>query len=273
MKNNKIIKNIYKNVHTSKKLDKKIFDNTIYKKERHSNLNKILITTSIIVIISTISIGVVFADEIKETIKNYFFTTRTTVVKIDDSKQEKTTTPQLVVKDLKEVNYDADLDEIRHTTDNEQTISKKELEEKLGINFLTSDKLKNDKVTIYRIEKENGKISKGIFWIRDAFELEKVNNKKSSITFGFRFLTKYSGRSSYTILLGLTKDDINRNVTTKYIDNLDTDAYFFVSKKDFNDDTISNQIFVAFVYDNVGYELSATNMSVNMMIDFINTLK
>lgn len=273
MKNNKTIKNIYKNVHTSKELDKKIFNNTIYKKEKHSNLNKILITTSIIVIISTISIGVVFADDIKETIKNYFFTTRTHTIKISDSKEEKSITPQLVVKDLKEVNYDADLEEYRYTYDNEQTISKKELEEKLGINFLTSDNLKNDKVTIERIEKENSKISEGRFWIRDAFKLEKINNKKSSITFEFRFITKYSSSRSYTILLGLTKYDINRNVTTKYIDNLDTDAYFFVTKKDFNDDTVSNQIFAAFVYDNVGYKLSGTNMSVNMMIDFINTLK
>ena len=266
MKIKKEYNNYYQKLNPSKELKDKI-NNKIFKKKYDFSL--ILKWSCFILIISIISIGLVFADEIKETINSYFFTTE----KIPTTESNlNLAIPRLFVNNKKEINYYANIEEIERDSDNEKTITIGNLEKELQINFLKSNKYINNNVIYERVEKVNNKVASGIFFIRNAFD---TNTKESTIDMTIQFNTIYSQiyKDNYYLEFGAAAYYDENMITKMYFENLNTDVYFFSNTKNLKNDEITNQIGVAFVYDDIGYILQGKNITRNIMIDIIRTFK
>lgn len=270
----KKIKNIYKeyynNIYPSSDIDKKIFNKTIYQKSNNLILKKCYKFIILIISISIIGSGIVFANEIKETIQFIFKTE-----KISNNNHRDLFISSFKVKNLKEINYNADLNEIDYGSNTQNTMSKKEIEKLLEIKFLDSNKLINNKVTIQRIEKVENKIASGIFVIRDAFKIEKEKLKKSYVTMSFQFNTKFSKiyEDGFNIFGSGTPFAIDNFITSKYIENLSTDVYFVSSQQNLKNNDQAIFIEAIFVYDDIGYHLSGSNISIDDLVDILKSLQ
>ncbi len=255
------------NITPSEDLEKRIYNNTIYKKNNYHKLNRVLLTISTILLLGIVSIGVVFADEIKDKIKRIFLTEI-------DLKDPKRDYPILQIKNLKEINYDADLEEYIFYSDNVKEVSREELESKLNVKFLNSEKIMSDKLSIFNIDKKDNKIAEAEFFIENAFKLDNSKDN-SSINFSFKFITKYSHKAEngYKMDFYPTRDNYNEAIQIEYLDNLNTDVYFEATKKDLKDDEVADSMIAVFVYDDVTYRLFGNRVSKNMMLDILKSLK
>lgn len=241
--------------------------------------NKLKITLLIILLIIAIGITItngvflVKNQEIEENLKNlgikpnYYLD----IEKHDNSNcNDKTKClPVLKVKNLKSLNYDSSIS-AKEFDSTETSISLKELEKSLEIRVLKSDNLKPKKVAILRLEKNNNKVGSAHFYIRDAFLITSKNKKKPKINITMQFNTKYTQmyKEGFSIYLGT-----NDIITTKYINNLDTYAYFSYSKKDLKDNEIVSQLIASFVYDDIAYTFEGSNISREIMLEVLESLK
>ena len=69
--------------------------------------------------------------------------------------------------------------------------------------------------------------------------------------------------------------NINENnfSLNKMESNSKTEVYFFSTKKDIDDNSIVPQMSATFIYDDIAYELSGTQVSRNILLEILETLK
>ena len=276
MKDNKI-KEMLNNIKVNKKLDDKILAKTIYKKN-NLLLQKCIIAVSIIIIIGFTSYGITRAIINVKNIENVQYEENKLFTTIIFNRKEKGLgyrdkyVTVLKLANKKELNYDADINKIEYTGE-ELKIAKNELEEYLNIKFLTSDKLINKKMIINRLRKNNNKISEVILGYSDSIK----NSKDSKIKMGMTIITKYYNNEIYDDIIGETFDEDYAYKEIIQNDILNTDLYFYsmnIRKSDIvnNDAIIKGTLSVHFIYDDILYSLGAKNISVNDLIDVVNSL-
>ena len=276
MKDNKI-KEMLNNIKVNKELDDKILTKTIYKKN-NLLLQKCIIAVSIIIIIGFTSYGITRAIINVKNIENVQYEENKLFTTIIFNRKEKGLgyrdkyVTVLKLANKKELNYDADINKIEYTGE-ELKIAKNELEEYLNIKFLTSDKLINKKMIINRLRKNNNKISEVILGYSDSIK----NSKDSKIKMGMTIITKYYNNEIYDDIIGQTFDEDYAYKEIIQNDILNTDLYFYsmnIRKSDIvnNDTIIKGTLSVHFIYDDILYSLGAKNISVNDLIDVVNSL-
>lgn len=271
MKDNKI-KEILNNIKVNKELDDKILAKTIYKKN-NLLLQKCIIAFSIIIIIGFTSYGITRAiikvktsDRVTKEYDDIFVTTKIEKKENCFECRDRYLT-DIVIENKKEVNYDANMNEIINTSD-QYYMTYDKLEKKLNTKFLKSDKFNNNnKLRISLLRKNEDKISKAGFAIDDC-----IKNKKEKISMYVIFITKYYEEEKFTKLLGQTYD--NYWAPQKIINNkLNTDLYFYPYRENMNNDTvIPGSLYVHFIYDDVLYSFGGTNTSINNLIEVVNSL-
>lgn len=246
------------NISTTNNLDQKIFNKTIYKKPTNLIFKKVFAPLTLIICLSFVSVCIVFADEIKEAFKVYW---KTQQVPNSDKEDLLQTIKDLYVTNLKEINYDADLNEVSYF--GEEKINILELEKKLNIKFLSSNMIRNDEVTIFKLTKENNKISNAEFVIKDAFQISNMN--KNNVYMKFQFITKYyeDKEKGFILIRDYMPYGTEGWITKKHINNLNTDVYFHGDIQNLEDNYISSWLKAYFVYDNVGYTVGGYDISIN----------
>ena len=263
----KSYKKYYDEIDTSNEFDKKIFSNTINKEDKFLYRKKI-ICVPLIILICLLSTCIVFADELKHVAKTYWSLYITPNSKDDDLNQKMR---DLYVTNLKEINYDANINEVPFY--GEEKINRADLEEKLNTKFLTSDNILNDEITIFKLTKtQEHKISNAELVIKNAFQVQ--NTKNSYIYMKIQFITKYYNNleKGFVLIRDYMPYGTENWVTIKYSEKLNTDIYIQGDVQNIKNDYISSWLDASFVYDNVGYTLRGNNLSINMMMNIINSL-
>ena len=243
----KTYKEEFDKIYLDKKMDEIILNKTIYKSQ--NNLLKIVVVTlSILLFISITSIGIVYAKEIVEKIKSLIVKT---TIDFDDEEWGDIHLTKFKVSNRKDVNVDAEFPSINFpVTDSEQKISFKEIEENLEIEILTSKLFENDIARIIKLEKSNDKISMVI-----------------------EFITEYYEKEYLSILLGQTRNlDKEYNAVEK-IKKLNTDLYVWCPRKvQNNSEIVRSTLKAIFIYDDIVYTFTGDNISVDEILDVIDTL-
>lgn len=269
------LEKVFENIHASQKSYDVIMNKTVNKKN-NLILQKSMITLAIIIFIFT-SYGIVNAIinvKVNNNVRyeeNKLFTTIILDRKNKGLGYRDTYITVLKLANKKELNYDADLNIIENTID-ELKISKNDLEEKLNMQFLTSNKFINEKMLITGLRKENNKISE----LKLGY-IEPITTNNSKIKMGMTIITKYYNSEIYDDIIGQTHDEDYAYREIIKNDILNTDLYFYsinIRKNDFvdNDTVISGTLSVHFIYDDILYSLGGKNISVNDLINVVNSL-
>lgn len=269
------LEKVFENIHASQKSYDIIMNKTINKKN-NLILQKSMITLAVIILIFT-SYGIVRAIinvKVNNNVRyeeNKLFTTIILDRKNKGLGYRDTYITVLKLANKKELNYDANINIIEYTGD-ELKITKNELEENLNIKFLTSDKLINKKMIINRLRKENNKISEMIMGY-----IEPITTNNSKIKMGMTIITKYYNSEIYDDIIGQTHDEDYAYKEIIKNDILNTDLYFYsmnTRKSDIidNDTVTSGTLSVYFIYDDILYSLGGRSISVNDLINVVNSL-
>ena len=270
------LEKVFENIHASQKNYDIIMNKTIYKKN-NLLLQKCIIAFSIIIIIGFTSYGITRAIINVKNTENVQYEENKLFTTIIFNRKEKGLgyrdkyVTVLKLANKKALNYDANIDKIEYTGE-ELKIAKNELEEYLNIKFLTSDKLINKKMIINRLRKENAKISEMIMGY-----IEPITINSSKIKMGMTIITKYYNNKIYDDIIGQTTDEDYAYKEIIQNDILNTDLYFYsmnIRKSDIidNDTIIKGTLSVHFIYDDILYSLGGKNISVNDLINVVNSL-
>ena len=258
-------KEAFNKLHLSQDVDNKIFSKTINKKEYNPYLKKSLIATSIVLVISITTLGIVFAKEIKEVIQKYFITT---ITPTKDGEPLPIEYKFLEVHAFKEVNYDAllpEVDENKHDFENKPRIKLGELEVKLETRFLHFNEYENQEIILNGVEIIEYKIGK------TEFQTSIKTSNNSSISIVREFVTKYT--EQYKDGFSIQFSHIKGISLKEYSDKLNTDIYYNVGttvKEDCENRLTTNS--AIFVYDDVAYHLSGNNITKNMLTELIESV-
>ena len=250
-------KNI-KNIHTSKELDNRIFENTIYKNKDKKvfKLNYISLGVILMVFLS----GVVIAkNTINPLLKR---------IKVQDNLESLT----ISVDNQKELPEKSDLV-------CNKNINLKDVQEQLGIDLLDFDKISNITFSDCEVVKdENGKIrTVSLYFSNDYLydfisdTLNNTNNQKDKKYFnlGIKFMSDKAleeDKEKFKNIVLLTgEEDVLDNTETRienyHINSLNTDAII-----------LENNI-AYFVYDDVLYYYAVVNYTNSEMINILENIK
>ncbi len=193
---------------------------------------------SSIFLVFILSISIVYADEIKEFINNIKITTTV-------NKEGRKTIEAKSEDFRKVINYDANLPEIDpQKGENSKDYLISEIEEMLNTKILKSKILKTDKIKIYSLTKENGKIASAHFIVNGV-----LDDKIKKIDMHISFATKFYPNDVY---VGWKSSDSLKN-ENYYIENLKTDSYILT----LNTEMRRNGYYdILFVYDNIAYRIN-----------------
>jgi len=263
----KIYKETFSNIHLSKDIDNKVFAKTIYKKN-NPMLKNVIVAFSIVLFISITSLGIVYAKEIVEKIKNMFVRTTINFDRGDYSIY----LDELKVINKKELNFNAEFSNIKFpVTDSEQKVTFKEIKEYLDIEILTPNIFENKIARIIKLEKNNNKISHGWFAF-DNIHVFKKGRKKSKISMIIEFITKYYEEDYLMVKMGQTRDESRIYKRVELNEKLNTEIYFWGTRAITNNDENIGTLKATFIYDDIVYTFSGSDVSKNEMLNLIDTL-
>lgn len=243
-----VYKKIMQKIKISKVKKEEIFSKIMEEKlEKKRHLKLVFITTCLLVFLILGSLGLVYAEEIKNTFN--------TIKIFHSSSKETIITSNVIV----EINYEADIPEAQPILAEERQNGKKnneytfqELEDLLEIKLLKSEYYKKEKLEQYFTEKVDNKISRASFDLENftnAKEIKKgkIEDLEDRYTMSFSLTTKYAStdikENSKEVWSGYRED-------TYYIQALDTSAYIF--KRNI-ENTILDDWSVRFDYENIHY--------------------
>ena len=261
----KTYKEIFDNVHLDKSVDNKILNKTIYKNNNFV-LKKIIVPLLLVFIVSITSIGIVYANEIVEKIKNLLVTT---TIDFDDEEWWDIHRTELKVFNRKNVNVDAEFSNVQFPVlDNQQKTTFEEIEENLKFEILTSNIFEIDVARIIELEKNGDKISHGWFVFDNVYK-----TTSGKISMAIEFITEYYEKEYFMVTLRNTRNLDKEYKEVKTNKRLDTDLYIWCPKKIQNYSEIVGSPKVTFIYDDIVYTLFGHNVSVNEILYVINTLE
>ncbi len=265
MKNCNKIKNAFKDVNVSKKLERKILNMTVNKEKEAYKKIKLAYLTTIVLLIGCISLSIVYANEIKGFIENWKF-------KIGLGDEEGTSVELIEHFGFKQIPDGILENELfTHPEDGDiaeepPQITFKEVEDMLGFNILNPyDKL-NDAVSYNTHSDEEGNI-KRVFIDSSIVEWTEENPKRW-LSFHATILTQNATEEEFLASEEGIMVSADKVVEDSYHStNLDTDIMFF------SYDWSETRFTVIFAYDDILYQFNGEGVSREEIIEIIENLK
>ena len=252
---------MFDSIKVSKKLDEKIYNNTIYKKNTKISYERKLLKPLLIILIVFLSFGVgVIA---KDYIQNYYFKTNISNKDTEDSTIDLNLNGK--VKIIQKSNFSC-----------KKNITHQEIEEGLNIKLLKFKNFNKDDYNCESTLDKEGNIKVVKLQNDDNFSEYDLNNKelrkKKYLQIDINFMTQYANSEdeqefqNINIIKGPSK--FKEFIETYHIEKLNLDVN--IVKWSTNDNW--PQTFCYFVYDNVYYNIQGYNLSYDELIDILNNL-
>ncbi len=255
-KNN--LKKEYQKINIPKALEEEILVKTVNKQKKTKKF-KLVYASWAILIIALCSITIVYADEIRE-----FFKWKTTLSLDDGTKVEisnDTTFKKINPEFFKFVNISGEMDSETFMHNVEINIS--ELDKLLGFHILNSDKSKLEK--IYSTINFNKDGSVGIV---DLFYPSFIKyNEEKNVSMYIRIINE---NADYGYILAF-EEGIDASGGKKIVHDykqkkLDTNVIIYTN--DWDDTRLS----ATFIYDNIFYQFTCFNISIDELVEIIDSL-
>lgn len=263
---NEQYKEFYKNIKASNELKEKIINDTLNSSSEKISNKKIHFTKPAFLLCSFLAIcligtSIVFAKNIIETIKSYIY-------RVEEKDNSSHCFFDSSINENINLNFDLN--------DGINTISKDELEQKLGIHILSNKKVEGDYYSPVSLLKNENKLAYGAF-VRNTISANEIYEnswQNAKMTMSFSFITPYA-----------TEQFLENNITSSIffncheeefdivtIESLGIDVYFVPIVPLYNYD-IEYRIKALFIYDNLQYSITGEFVTRDMIIDFIKGLK
>ena len=250
--NNKI-KNVFNDIKVNEDLERKILNMTINKKDNKQRKWKLSYTLAAVFLIGVLSLGVVYAKEIKNFINSF-----RTNINVENNKSIK------LSDNVKFKNISSNA--LKSDNNNAKQMVFSEVEHNLGFKIL---KLKNNNTDEIYYSTElngNGKIGRVDLWI--PYFVKESDNKYISVNVS---MLNIGADEKYILAFkeGVDASGGKDNFEEYYSNNLDTKIIIY----SYSTSNSNNRYLKAtFVYDDVLYIFTGMNMSKDDLINYINGL-
>lgn len=250
---NKKIKDAFNEIKVDESLERKVLNMTVNKKDNKQRKWKLSYTYATILLIGMLSIGVVYAKEIKNFINSF-----STNINVENNKS---------IKLSDNINFkNISKDALIFTGDSQYQMNYNEVEKNLGFKIL---KLKeNNTYEIYYSTElnDNNQIGRVDLWI--PYFVKESDNKYISASIS---MLNKGADEKYILAFeeGLDASGGKDNFEEYYSNNLDTKIIIY----SYSTSNSNNRYLKAtFVYDDVLYIFTGMNMSKDDLINYINGL-
>ncbi len=255
------IKDTYNKIKVTEKLEERVLNNTVYKKKENNIIGKMVATLGILVGIGTISISIVYADDIRDYLKKW-------QAEYSFINQENT----ILGKEYTYKNIEKDL---YNTYGKSEILNYKTVEDNLGFKILKS-KLQTSEEIIYTtfVNKDNKTIASVNLWMPDF-----IKNDTFDISLDASFITE---NADIEYKAGTLEDATGaiKKYVGKEKSNFGSDILFYtISRlKDNADFTTENYetidlLSASFIYEGIKYNMSSNKeITQENMLIIINSL-
>lgn len=250
---NKKIKDAFNEIKVDESLERKVLNMTVNKKDNKQRKWKLSYTYATILLIGMLSIGVVYAKEIKNFINSF-----STNINVENNKS---------IKLSDNINFkNISKNALIFTGDSPYQMNYNEVEKNLGFKILKLKENNTDEIYYSTELNDNNQIGRVNLWI--PYFVKESDNKY--ISANVSMLNK--GADEKYILAfeeGLDASGGKDNFEEYYSNKIDTKIIFYsYSMSNSN----NRYLKVTFVYDDVLYIFTGINMSKDDLINYINGL-
>ena len=250
---NKKIKNAFNDIKVNEDLERKILNMTINKKDNQQRKWKLSYTLASIFLVGVLSLGVVYAQEIKN-----FITSFSTNINVENNKSIKLSDDVR----FKNINSDA----LKVDTNNPYQVNYDAIEKNLGFKILKLKDNNTDEIYYSTYLNDNGQIGRIDLWI--PYFVKESDSKYISASIS---MLNKGADEKYILAFeeGLDASGGKNNFEEYYSNNLDTKIIIYSYS---TSDSNNRYLKATFVYDDVLYIFTGTNMSKDDLINYINGL-
>lgn len=250
---NKKIKNAFNDIKVNEDLEIKILNMTINKKDNKQRKWKLSYTLASIFLIGVLSLGVVYAQEIKKIITSF-----STNINVENNKSMKLSDN---VK-FKNINHNA----LKVDTNSPYQMNYNEVEKNLGFKILKLKENNTDEIYYSTELNDNNQIGRVDLWM--PYFVKESSDKY--ISANVSMLNKGADKKYILVFEeGLDASGGKDNFEEYYSNNLDTKIIIYSYS---TSDSNNRYLKATFVYDDVLYIFTGTNMSKDDLINYINGL-
>ena len=250
---NKKIKDAFNEIKVDESLERKVLNMTVNKKDNKQRKWKLSYTYATILLIGMLSIGVVYAKEIKNFINSF-----STNINVENNKS---------IKLSDNINFkNISKDALIFTGDSQYQMNYNEVEKNLGFKILKLKENNTDEIYYSTELNDNNQIGRVDLWI--PYFVKESDNKYISASIS---MLNKGADEKYILAFeeGLDASGGKNNFEEYYSNNLDTKIIIY----SYSTSNSNNRYLKAtFVYDDVLYIFTGMNMSKDDLINYINGL-
>ena len=250
---NKKIKDAFNDIKVNEDLERKILNMTVNKRDNKQKKWKLSYTYATILLIGMLSIGVVYAKEIKNFINSF-----STNINVENNKS---------IKLSDNINFkNISKDALIFTGDSQYQMNYNEVEKNLGFKILKLKENNTDEIYYSTELNDNNQIGRVDLWI--PYFVKESDNKYISASIS---MLNKGADEKYILAFeeGLDASGGKNNFEEYYSNNLDTKIIIY----SYSTSNSNNRYLKAtFVYDDVLYIFTGMNMSKDDLINYINGL-
>ena len=251
---NKKIKDAFNEIKVDESLERKVLNMTVNKKDNKQRKWKLSYTYATILLIGMLSIGVVYAKEIKNFINSF-----STNINVENNKS---------VKLSDNINFkNISKNALIFTGDSPYQMNYDEVEKNLGFKILKLKDNNTDDIYYSTELNDNNHIGRVNLWI--PYFVKESDNKYISANVS---MLNNGADEKYILAFeeGLDASGGKTNFEEYYSKNLNIKiiVYSYSNKNDSN-----SYLKATFVYDNIIYIFTGKNMNSNELVSYINKLE
>lgn len=250
---NKKIKDAFNEIKVDESLEMKVLNMTVNKKNNKQRKWKLSYTYATILLIGMLSIGVVYAKEIKNFINSF-----STNINVENNKS---------IKLSDNINFkNISKNALIFTGDSPYQMNYDEVEKNIGFKILKLRDRNTDEIYYSTELNDNNQIGRVDLWL--PYFVKESDNKYISVNVSM--LNKGADEKYIlTFKEGLDASGGKDNFEEYYSNNLDTKiiVYSYLNKHD-----ASSYLKATFVYDDILYIFTGKNMASKDLINYVNSL-
>lgn len=250
---NKKIKDAFNEIKVDESLERKVLNMTVNKKDNKQRKWKLSYTYATILLIGMLSIGVVYAKEIKNFINSF-----STNINVENNKS---------IKLSDNINFkNISKNALIFTGDSPYQMNYNEVEKNLGFKILKLKENNTDEIYYSTELNDNNQIGRVDLWI--PYFVKESDNKYISASIS---MLNKGADEKYILAFeeGMDASGGKNNFEEYYSNNLDTKIIIY----SYSTSNSNNRYLKAtFVYDDVLYIFTGTNMNKDDLINYINGL-
>ena len=282
------MKNKYKDsiskLHISEELERNILNMTVNKEKKTKRIPRLAYTLGVILMLFTMCVGIVYAEEIKT-----FFTNITTTLSSENG-------DNIPIGDMATVEINQHVKKTIDEYDHPIVTTLKEVEKNFGIDILSSAKATSDTMS-YTTGLSGDKIGRVDIWYAGFIdypiensvineldkclekntvikcgssekEYQELIRKRKSVSVLISFITEYADEGYIDAFkYGINAVGGKEKIQTYHIESLDVDAIIY------GVDWTETRLTATFVYNNMLYDFVGANMSYDEFIEVLESLK